>query len=887
MDPARRRLVIAGLLASALLFLGGFALSGYLWSVSRQFPEAPFPQPSRLYGSATLVTPGASLSPEEMIEELKDAGYREAGPKAPLRTLPPGTFHRDGDRVAVHLRRFLTPGGPAGGVQVTAAFRGSRVAGVEVAGRPAKNATLEPPLLASFYNDDVEERRPVSLAELPEPVVQAVLAAEDSGFYQHAGVSPSGITRALWTNLRGGELQQGGSTITQQLVKNLYLSSRRTLTRKGKEAVIAVMLEARYSKEAILEAYLNEIYLGRSGPANLIGLGAAARAYFGKDVSELSLAEAATLAGMIQAPGDYSPVAHPQAALARRNWVLQRMADLGWIRPEQLRAAAGQPVTAHPQKVEPKLLAPYFAEAARAEARERFDIGELGGKGYRLFSTLRRRDQRQAEAAVGWGLAGLEGGGKRRVKKPLQAALISMDPRDGSILAWVGGRDYRRSQFDRVVQAHRQAGSAFKPVVYAAAFADGVATPVTLFRDSPIVVRFGKASWQPQNYDAAFHGWVTARTALEQSLNIPTVRMALQVGLHRVAELARDLGLSGRLEPRPSLALGAFEVSPLEMASMYAAFAAGGVRPPLHGLAAVVDPKGEPVLGDDLPVPFRVLPPEAAYQVTTMLQGAVDHGTAAGARSQGLAGRPAGKTGTTNDRRDNWFAGYSPDRVSVVWVGYDDNSPTRLSGARAALPIWSRFTAAVRPPGGYLDFAPPPNMVTVTVDPLTGQLATDACPYQVTEVLAEWQAPTEPCLHHSPGFEGEAWADLSLGQPWLDPRTGRPLDPAATEEPRYTITEDGLQITDPGGEGTIVIGQAQTFPPHPVNIPPHEAVEAGTAAGSTILIRPANSRPPAPAAASQPAVVPPAPVVVPTNGKPIGASEPAKPAEEEETPPPP
>src|SRR5262245_57426744 len=292
MDPARRRLVIAGLVASALLFLGGFGFAGYLWSVSRQFPEAPFPQPSRLYGSATRLAPGAVLSAAEMATELRDAGYREvrfvgARHGVPLYTvaLPPGAFCRDGDRVAVHLRRFLAADGPAGGVQVTAAFRGNHVDRLWMNGRPAKKAALEPPLLASFYNPDVEERRPVALAELPEPVVKAVLAAEDSGFYQHPGVSPSGIARALWTNLRGGEVQQGGSTITQQLVKNLYLSSRRTLVRKGKEALIAVMVEARFSKERILAAYLNEIYWGKSGPAQVLGLGAASWAYFGKHPS--------------------------------------------------------------------------------------------------------------------------------------------------------------------------------------------------------------------------------------------------------------------------------------------------------------------------------------------------------------------------------------------------------------------------------------------------------------------------------------------------------------------------------------------------------------------------------------------------------------------------
>ncbi|HEY4594759.1 MAG TPA: transglycosylase domain-containing protein, partial [Thermoanaerobaculia bacterium] len=281
MAPGRRYLVIAGFAVSALLFLGGFVLAGYLWKLSRKFPEAPFKQASRLYASAPVLAPGEPFSPDEMTAELKDAGYRETPAGAPI---TPGTYRRLGDRVVANLRHFPTPDGEAGGAAVGASFRGNRVAGVWVDGRPAKSAALEPPLLASFYDKDLEERRPVILDRLPDEVVKAVLAAEDSGFYTHPGVSPTGVARALLVDLRGGEVQ-GGSTITQQLVKNVYLSSRRTLKRKAEEALIAMFVELRHGKQAVLEAYFNEIYLGRSGPANLIGLGAASRAYFNRDAA--------------------------------------------------------------------------------------------------------------------------------------------------------------------------------------------------------------------------------------------------------------------------------------------------------------------------------------------------------------------------------------------------------------------------------------------------------------------------------------------------------------------------------------------------------------------------------------------------------------------------
>jgi penicillin-binding protein 1B len=889
MSPARERLVIAGLAVSALLFLGGFALAISLWHVSRKFPSPPYKQPSRLYAAAPVLTPGEPFTAAEMVAELKDAGYREAQGEAAGTQLPRGTFRRDGDRVEVDLRPFPTPDGAAAGGPVEVAFQGGRVAAVQVAGKPAKSATLEPPLLASFYDQQSEERRPVTLDELPDPVVKTVLAAEDSGFYINPGVSPTGIARALWVDLRGGEKQQGGSTITQQLVKNVYLSSRRTFRRKAEEAAIAMMLEVRHGKKAILAAYLNEIYLGRSGSANLIGIGAAARAYFGRDAAELSLAQAATLAAMIQSPAGNSPLEHPDKALVRRNWVLQRMGALHWATPAQVEQAQAEPLGVDPQPVESRPIAPYFANAAEAEARTRFNVDDLGGKGYLLFASLRWSDQRRAEAAVAQGLSGLDSGkGKNR----LQSALLSVDPRDGAVYAWVGGRDYEKSQYDRVAQARRQVGSAFKPVIYAAALNQGVVTPASLLNDAPIDVRIGTASWRPQNYDRTFRGWVTARTALEESLNIPTVRVALQVGMPQVVALAKEMGLAEELEPRPSLALGAFEASPLEMSEVYSTLAAGGLRPDVHGLTAVIDHDGEAVSGDDLPSPHRALPAESAYLVTSMLQGVLVRGTAASAHSLGVDGPLAGKTGTTNDRRDNWFAGYSPERVTVVWVGYDDNAPTTFSGARAALPIWSRFTAAVRPAAGYADFPRPSGIVEATVDPTTGQLATPLCPYRVTELFQEWAAPTEPCARHSPG--ATQTADIALGQPLIDPDTGQPIDPAAAEEPRYAITDDGLQISNPGGNQPITIAPAA---------PAASAAAARPAAASgapaapgeaegAILIRPARERPAEPGEAAKPvpSLVPNGPVgmvqaygVVPAGTQAVGR----KAAPADEPPPPP
>jgi penicillin-binding protein 1B len=703
LSPPTPRRLSALATACVLAAVMAIAVIG-LWRLSRRFPEAPFPQPSRLYGRVPEVAVGAPYRLAELADSLASRGY---APEADQAAPRPGTFQLRGETLAVGLRVFPTPAGLGGGQPLRIEVRAGRIARLLLAGRPVARAAMEPPLLATFYGRRVEERWPVRLDDLPAHVTRAVLAAEDDGFFHHSGVSPRSIARAAWVDLRGHELLQGGSTITQQLVKNLYLPRHRTLLRKTKEALLAEIVELRHDKSSILEAYLNSIYWGRSGPANLIGLGAASRAYFGKPPQELDLAQAAALAAMIRAPADYLPATHAAALVTRRNHVLQRLADLGWASREEARQAQAAPLGAPARPLEVRPCAPYFADLAAQEARNRFGIKDLDDGGYLLFSTLDADEQRRAEAALAAELADLGGrtdrngradrngrgdrngrtgrdglagrrdsaGGtvqagleaaRRAAPAPreLEAALVSVDPRDGSILAYVGGRDYRRSQFDRLAQARRPLGSAFKPVVYAAALENGVATPATLLEDSPVMVRTEGALWEPQNYDRAFRGWVTARAALEQSLNVPTVRLALAVGLRRIAGLAQAMGLDASPPPVPALALGAVEATPLAVAQVYCSFATLGRRPSLHGLDTVRDRYGTTLSGDELPPPRRVLAAPTAYLVTSMLQGVVARGTGSAVRRRGLTDPLAGKTGTTGDRRDSWFAGYSADRVT-------------------------------------------------------------------------------------------------------------------------------------------------------------------------------------------------------------------------------
>ncbi|MFL6196495.1 MAG: transglycosylase domain-containing protein [Thermoanaerobaculia bacterium] len=739
--PRRRgrlRWVLAILLVLAVI-VGIFVIRPF-WRLSGQFDDITFRQPSRLYARATKLYGGRNYPPELLTANLAGEGYREDKESSEL---PAGRYRRTRKGVEVHLRSFPLPDGTRGGGLVEVAYQGPRVAGLRRDGGAVESVILDPPLLASYYGPDNQERRPIPLAEVSKDLVAAVIAAEDDGFYRHAGVSVSGIARAIWVNVRGGEVRQGGSTLTQQLVKNVYLSHERTLARKSQEILLAVLLEMRYGKSQILEAYLNEIYLGGTNGVSLLGMGAASRAYFGKDASQVDLAEAATLAGMIRSPANYSPFTHPDRARERRDWVLGRMAKLKLASQERVDQALREPMTLAPEPLV-RRRAPYFADSAALEASRRFGIEDLEDGGYVLFSTLDWSGQKAAQEAVEAGLKAIEG---KKSKKALQAALVSMDPKTGGILAYVGGRGYDASPFDRSGRAQRQPGSAFKPIVYAAAFEADKASPASFLEDEPLTVKAAGKVWSPKNDDGTYHGWVSVRTALEKSYNPATTRLALEVGMPRVVKLAHDMGITTPMEPFPAMALGAAAVTPLEMTAVYSTLANRGARPPVHELVAVLDRYGKAVQGAPLPKAVRVISPQTAFLVTSLLEGVLQRGTAAGAAA-GIPGELAGKTGTTNKQRDAWFAGYAPERTTVVWVGYDDNSRTRLSGARAALPIWIRFMAKVAPPGGYSTFEAPPGITTASIDPTTGQLATEFCPTVITEVFHEGEVPTAQCDQH-------------------------------------------------------------------------------------------------------------------------------------------
>lgn len=749
------RLLLAGGLALAVLGCGAFV---YLYvEVARRFEGGLWSQPTRIYSDEIVLVAGTPFEPPALLRLFDRLGYAQVD-TGPLR---PGQVRRRGSTVEAHLRSFDAPWRSYPARLVRFRFDRSMLTEIEDArGRRLDRIEMEPERLAVVFGPQHEERQVVRLEDVPQRVIRAVLAAEDSRFYSHGGVDLLAVARAAFANLRSGRIVQGGSTITQQTVKNLYLGQQRSWWRKLREAPMALLLEARYPKDEILEVYLNQVYLGQRGSVAICGIEAAAYHYFGRGVEDLSTGEAALLAGLIRNPGGYNPFVHPERALARRDLVLEAMVEQGWLKGEEadrarrepLRLARGGGSFQH---------APWAVELVRVQLAALGEGTDLAAGGLRVFTTVDPLLQEAAEAALRRGLERLERGRsdlKRLARRHrLEGAVVVLDPRTGAVRAIVGGRDFSRSQFHRALQARRQPGSCFKPFVYLAGFEaartsrDSGLTPATLLDDEPVELEAGGRRWRPENYDGLFRGPVTAREALEQSLNVPTVRAALRVGLDRVAETAERCGFPEGLKPLPSLALGAQEATPLDVARAFAVLANGGNRVEPWVVRDVLDRNGSRI---DLPRPRprRVVSAEAAYLVTDLLRGVLVRGTAARAAELGFWGDAAGKTGTTDDTRDAWFVGYTPQLLALVWVGFDDNTRTGLTGASGALPIWVSLMMSAEMRWWGATFVEPDGIVRVAIDPETGQLAGERCPEVVWEAFIAGTEPEETCSTHRPGF---------------------------------------------------------------------------------------------------------------------------------------
>jgi len=607
-----------------------------------------------------------------------------------------------------------------------------------------------------------ENRSPVALKQLPRHLVNATLSTEDRSFYQHWGVDLWGVGRAAVTNVLKMRRAEGGSTITQQLARNLFLTHERTLARKLKEIALAVEIERNYSKEQILEMYFNQIYFGEGA----YGVGAASKTFFNKPVQELSLAEAALVAGLPANPSLYSPRHHPEAARSRRAKVLRNMLVTRAITQVEFDRAINSPLGVTPLRYSNDR-APYFVEMVRLHLDERYGSNAVYEGGMKVYTTLDMDLQLIAERALERQLQGLEADLKSKTtyasyvmpasdvarasqRTPyLQGALVAIDPRNGYVRALVGGRDWNHSNFNRATQARRQAGSAFKPFVYTAAIDNGF-HPTDIIVDEPVSFPAGDGKlYQPGNYDGTFRGPVTLRYALQQSINIPAIKLLRKVGTSLVSSYARRMGIKSPIGQNLSMALGSSEVTLLELTSAYGVFGHRGIRTEPLFVLKVEDRAGN-VLEKNAPRPVEVLSEETAAVMTSMMQSVMDHGTGFPARARGFTLPAAGKTGTMDEYMDAWFVGYIPSLVCGVWVGYDQKRTIGpgMTGARAALPIWTDFMIGATRGRPVEEFPAPAGTVSRMVCAETGMLATDRCPNVTSEMFDEGSEPTEYCSTH-------------------------------------------------------------------------------------------------------------------------------------------
>ena len=704
----------------------------------------------RIFARPYELRRGQALTPLQFVGRLNELGYSHRA-----KAEQPGEFTvgrdavvmipRDGDRKGQLVRIVFAARGPKG-AEPKAIDRVELVAGK----RSFDRLTLDAPLITALVTETRQKRRDVPLAVIPPHMLQAVLAIEDRRFYDHPGIDPIGIVSAAIDNVVGRKKYlRSGSTITQQLVKNTFLTPEQTLKRKLSEWFMSVALERRLTKDQILTLYLNDVSLGQRGSFAIHGVPEASRLFFSKDVTNLSLSEAATIAGVIQSPSRLSPFNNPERAKDRRNVVLQSMADSGFISPDAAERASREPLQMAARALDAE--APYFVDYIGQELQDKY---RTATGAIDVYTTVDLHLQRLAQDAVRDGLARVDELLSKRRRQRAQAALIAVDPRTGEVLALVGGRTYNQSQFNRAISARRQPGSVFKPFVYLSAFehafADGRTdiTPATVVLDEPTSWVFNQQTWTPGNYDGEYEGAITLRRALALSRNIATIKVAESTGYDQVAALWRSVGAGTPPRPYPSIALGVFEATPFEIAAAFTLFPAGGVLKPLHAISRLVSSTKE-----DVPIQNsaarRIARPDTTFLVTNMMRSVINEGTGAGARAAGFTLDAAGKSGTTNDLRDAWFVGFTPELLTVVWVGLDDNQPLGLSGTQAALPIWTTFM--MRALGGRpnVPFDAPDGIDFVDIDRDTGKVAAPGCPRIFRESFVTGTQPTDICRLHS------------------------------------------------------------------------------------------------------------------------------------------
>lgn len=694
------------------------ALIAYLayqdFTVRQQFEGKKWALPARVYATPTELFAGAPIDAVRLERLLQDLKFRSDGALSSR-----ATYARRGTDLVVKTRDFAfwDKVEPARDLRIR--FDAGQVASItdDQTGKTLPIIRMEPVQIGSFYPTLKEDRILIKREQAPDRLLQALFSIEDRHFYEHSGISARSILRAIWANARAGSIVQGGSTLTQQLVKNFFLSSERTWWRKVNEAVMALILEARYSKDEILEAYLNEIYLGQDGARAIHGFGLASQYYFSRSLDELELHHIALLVGMVRGPSVYDPLQAPNKAMKRRDVVLDAMADASAISGAEATAAKAKPleVLSNPHQAISRY--PAFLDLVKRQLQKDYAKDDLTSEGLRIFTTLEVGTQQQLESAAATMLKRLE----QQTRRPgLETAAIITRRGNGEIVALLGSRNPSSAGFNRALDAERQIGSLYKPVVYLTALQTPARyTLTTPLMDTALRLRNpGGGPWTPKNYDGREHGTVSLRHALAQSYNLATIRLGLNVGVDRTIETLHQLGVQRSVQPFPSLLLGAINLSPLEVAQIYQTLANDGFSTPLAAIQSVTAADGKPLSRYGLNVK-QAIDPSAVFLVNTILQDAVSRGT----------GRPVysflprdfgvvGKTGTTNDLRDSWFAGFTGDYVGIVWVGRDDNQTSRLTGAQGALRIWALAMKNIAKEPVAL--VPPDNIEEVWVDGQSG-----------------------------------------------------------------------------------------------------------------------------------------------------------------------
>lgn len=722
-----------------LVVLAGFAV--YLDAiVQEKFSGKRWTVPAKVYARPLELFVGLKLAKDDFLKELDALGYRRESASN-----GPGSASVAGSTVELNTRGFQFYEGAEPARLIKVRFSGDYVAGLsQGSGANLAVARLEPLLIGGLYPAHHEDRILIKLDQAPPYLVDTLVAVEDREFFNHWGVSLKSIARAIWVNATAGQLRQGGSTLTQQLVKNFYLTNERSITRKATEAMMAVLLEMHYDKREILEAYLNEVFLGQDGQRAVHGFGLASQYFFSQPLSELKLHQVALLVGMVKGPSQFNPRRNPERALERRNLVLDLLAEQGVVTAEEAAAAKAKPLGVTPRGSMADSSYPAFLDLVKRQLREDYRDEDLTEEGLRIFTSFDPILQSKAETALEETLKRLAG---RKGVDEVESAMVVSNPETGEIQAMIGSRQPRFAGFNRAIDAVRPVGSLIKPAVYLTALERPSQYTLTSWvQDEPFSVKGQDGQvWTPQNYDRQAHGTIFLYQGLANSYNLSTAKLGLDIGVPNVLKTLERLGVSREWPAYPSMLLGAGALSPMEVATMYQTLASGGFNTPLRGIRSVLTAEGEPLKR----YPFQIqqrFDPGAIYLVQNAMQRVMREGTGRSVYSQLPASLTlAGKTGTTNDSRDSWFAGFSQDLLAVVWLGRDDNGKTPLTGATGALQVWTSFMRKADPLP--LDMPMPENVVQAWIDPRTGQGSDSSCPgaVQMPYIRGSEPAPGQAC----------------------------------------------------------------------------------------------------------------------------------------------